>query len=485
MLFQTVIFATRAMVSRGYMHRKLLLLPLILTFFSCSDYAAEESVTWIGGEIVNPKLDYVLLFKNECLLDTLPLNPKNFFLYEAKDLTEGVYAFQHYEYQLFYIRPGDSLMLRVNTVDFDESLTFSGKGGPRNNLMIEMFLINESEDKLMPQWYALSPVEFNQKIDSLRSVREGIYQQYVEKENPVDAFKELVESCIDYDMLSRRELYISANTANPQWRSNEYVPADFLAYRSNVDYGNEDMRGHYSYYRFLNRLLDNLSYEQYREVGYFNRNSFTHNYVKVQLIDSLVLNDSLKNNMLRTNVRRYLVNAKSAEKEQNMLDLFLTTNTNKRHQNEMQRLAKATMSLTPNHTIPNINLVTTDNRMKDLHSTFKRPTVIYFWSSESIQHYRNIHSRANELRNKHPEFDFIGINTDTNFKKWRSIVKKSGYNDAYEFQFETIEDAHEVLVLNSMNKAIVVDKNGMILEGNTNLFNRYIEDQLLGFAGKN
>ena len=59
-------------------------------------------------------------------------------------------------------------MLRVNTVDFDESLTFSGTGAARNNLLIDMFLINEAEDQQMPPMYLLTPNNFEAKIDSFK-----------------------------------------------------------------------------------------------------------------------------------------------------------------------------------------------------------------------------------------------------------------------------------------------------------------------------
>lgn len=72
---------------------------------------------WIGGEIVNPKTDFVVFYKDECIIDTVKLDNKNFFLYKNDELHEGLYSFRHNEYQLFYVEPGDSLMLRVNTVD--------------------------------------------------------------------------------------------------------------------------------------------------------------------------------------------------------------------------------------------------------------------------------------------------------------------------------------------------------------------------------
>ena len=126
-------------------------------------------------------------------------------------------------------------------------------------------------------------------------------------------------------------------------------------------------------------------------------------------------------------------------------------------------------------------LVNYDNVMKDVHSIINKPTVLYFWSAESVKHFRNLHSRAAELKSKYPEYDFKGINTDTHFKKWKEVVYKSGYNTHHEYQLDNVKDAEQKLLINSMNKAIIVDKDGIILDGHSNLFSPTIEENLLGY----
>ena len=110
--------------------------------------------------------------------------------------------------------------------------------------------------------------------------------------------------------------------------------------------------------------------------------------------------------------------------------------------------------------------------------------LLYFWSSQSVSHLKNIHAKAAELNAKYPEYDFIGVNTDTHFKKWRGVVTQSGYNRTNEYQFDDIDEAKKKLVINSANKAILIDGNGIILEGNTSLFNIKIENTLLGYLNK-
>lgn len=433
---------------------------------------------------MNPKKDYVIIFRSRQIIDTVALDEKNFFKYQLDQVEPGIYFFSHNEYQAVHIEPGDSIMLRVNTIDFDESLSFTGKGAAKNNFMMDLFLLNEKENELMPRMNLLKPEEFQRKIDSLRENRSELYNEFVSKKGPSKDFKYIANACIDYDLYIKKELYISANARKKVYNESVEVPASFYSHRKNIDMGDEALRSYYPYYRFLSYYLDNLAYDQYRDSAPYNRKSFIHNYRKALLIDSLVTNDSLKNSLLRTNANRYFLNAKNKANEEKMLALFNQLSSNTEDKRAVSELAKATIQLTPGHTIPNLMLLTTDNTVKDLHSTFNRHTVIYFWSNKSIKHYRKIHTRASELKSKYPEYDFIGINIDTHFKKWLKIVKNSGYNELVEYQFENFEDAEMKLIIDSVNKAMIVDGEGKILNGNTNIFEISIESELLGYLNK-
>ena len=462
---------------------KKILFPFIvcILFISCDQTSKNDcGSAWIGGEIVNPKKDYVIITKSRKIIDTIPLDENNFFIYRIEQMEPGIYFFIHHEYQALFMEPGDSIMLRVNTVEFDESLSFTGKGAHKNNFMIDLFLLNERENELMPKMYLLSPAEFENKMDSLLQSRNRMYDEFISIKDPSERFKEVAIASINYDIYSKKELYISTNARKKIYDKSVEIPESFYHFRKKIDLGNEQLRSYYPYYRYLGFYLDNLAFELYKDKEDYDRNSFLHNYYKSQLIDSLVTNDSLKNSLLRTSAHRYFLNAKSEENENKMLDQFLKLSTNKSDHKEVTELAYLTINITPGHIIPNVKLLTTENMVKDLHSTIRRPTLFYFWSGQSISHYKKIHTRADELQAKYPEYDFIGINIDLHFKKWLKVVKNSGYNPLMEYQVENIEVAELKLVIESVNKAIIVDDRGTILNGNTNIFNYSIEAELLG-----
>ncbi len=468
------------------MIKKLLLIfTLVFTLFSCKNSDNEfPNTTWIGGEIVNPVGDYVIFYQGGYVIDSLKLDDQNHFLYKVENLKAGLYSFSHKEFQVFYLEPSDSLMIRVNTIDFDESLSFTGTGAERNTFLIEMFLLNEAEIELMPKLYKLPPLDFELALDSLKTIRTIIYDDYVVKHEPNSEFKLVAKASINYDYYSKKEIYITANSSKKQHTNYIEIPESFYNYRKDIDFGSETLRSYFPYYRFLFRYFDNMALEKNNELNFYNKNSFTHNYSKIKIIDSTITNDSLKNSMVKSIAGRYLLNCNSKKQQEQILSLFLEVTTNKNHQKEITELANASKKLTPGNVIPNLSLVTPENTLKTLQGIINNPTVLYLWSGKSEKHCKNIHYRVKELNSKFPEYDFIGINTDTNYKNWIQVVSKLGYNKGKEYQFENISKAEKSLVIYSVNKAIIVDENGVIINGSANLFNKNIESFLLGYLNQ-
>ena len=116
---------------------------------SCNkEFSSDNYVAYFGGEVVNPKSNYVLLLKDDEIIDTLFLNEKNQFFKKFDSLAPGMYTFKHDpEYQSVYFDKNDSLMVRINSVDFDESIVYCGRGDEKNNFLMELFLKNQELKK--------------------------------------------------------------------------------------------------------------------------------------------------------------------------------------------------------------------------------------------------------------------------------------------------------------------------------------------------
>lgn len=459
--------------------KKLLLLFLLLfSLFSCKNKDSSSiETTWIGGQIVNPKVDYVIFAQGEYILDTVKLDSNNFFLYHTDKLKEGLYILRHNETQVFYINPGDSLLLHVNTLDFDESLAYSGKGAEKNNLLMDLYLKNESENKQLYKWYTLSPKEFTKKIDSLKKRKLNEYDNFISKNQVDEGFKKVATASITYDYYSKKELYGIANRLRA-----DQLGKDFYNYRKKIDFGREDLRFYYPYYRFLNRYFNNIIISK-NKPG-IDRNAFQFSMGKLKAIDSIIANDSIKNSLSRFTATRFLYNAKDSEEIETFYEEFEKVNTNPKHIKQIKDLTAATIKISRGNPVPNILLLNTDNTMVGIHTVIKKPSVLYFWTAKAQEQAKLIHRRIAELKSKYPEYDFIGINTDDHYRNWRATVRNMGYDPAMEYQMENVAESEETLVLSPMSKSIVIDKDKIILDGNTNIFNNNFEEQLLGYLNR-
>jgi peroxiredoxin len=439
---------------------------------------------WIGGQIVNPKHDYVIISHNRNTIDTVYLDERNSFTYKIAPVDPGLYFFRHFEYQALFIEPGDSVMLRVNTIEFDESLTYTGKGSAKNNFLTELFLLNETVDQSLVNYYALTPEVFQATIDSIKRERLMFLDQFVATQDVSESFLSMANAAIDYAIFSKNELYLSANYRKQQYDESVVIPETFYNYRAQIDLGHDHLWTYYPYFRCIGYYLDNLAYLNYRTTEDFDRRSFTHTWHKIDLIDQMTTNDSLKHSLLKNTVASYFMYANKVDEEERMLIKFKALNHNKDDHKLMEELAESIMKLAPGKIIPDVVLVNTDNEIVSLKHVIKRPSVFYFWSLNSSLHYKKIHNRVNELAIKYPEYDFIGINVDDQFKKWQRLVKHLKYNAASEYQFDNFGQAEMTWLVNSVNRSMIISQERIIVNANINIFGIKVEQELLNYLNQ-
>ena len=174
------------------------------------------------------------------------------------------------------------------------------------------------------------------------------------------------------------------------------------------------------------------------------------------------------------------MHADDSKKEQDLVALYKKLDHDHKHQKEIERYAHNTSKINAGELIPNLALLTNSKETISIQKINDSKTVFFFWNSESVKHYKEIHVRISELKSKYPEYDFVGINTGTDFAAWHQTVISSGYNQENEYQLKNSTAAKNALFINSANKAMIVDTGGIILEGNSNLFNQNFETLLLG-----
>ena len=450
----------------------------LITLTGCkSDITETGDYAYFGGEIINPNNSFVTIHGPQMTAeDTIYLDDNNRFIHKVLDITPGVYLFTHGgEYQMIVLESSDSLMLRLNTYDFDESLVFSGIGSKKNNFFIKDFLNNEVENKKLIDYCKKEPEVFEEIMDEKRANRLAALDAFLEKKPCSDLFVEIAKARINYNHYANREIYPFGYFGYNRLVHVKDLPEDFYKFRTEINYNAAHLSDTYTYNRFLSWHFNNLALYSYYKNDHthaeFNRYSKDYNVAKIELIDSLVTNEYIKNNLLKYSVREFINRSEDYLVSEDLLKMFLAKSTNKKDKSEIKELAKAIEKLRPGNTIPNISLVGYDGKNVDLASLIKKPTVIFFWNTNFKHHYRNSHYKAMKYKEKFPEVNFIAINiNDSNSKHWKSTIDQFDFPTDTEFKFEFPNKGKKTFALGSIDKVILLNKNQTIVKSNANIF---------------
>ena len=109
---------------------------LIVILTSCTN----NENTFFGGKILNPSSDKLSLYKNDILIDESIIDSSGNFQIFIDSINSGLFNFYHDpEFQYIILEKNDSLKIRLNTLDFDESLVYTGSGSGKNNFLMDVF----------------------------------------------------------------------------------------------------------------------------------------------------------------------------------------------------------------------------------------------------------------------------------------------------------------------------------------------------------
>ena len=464
---------------------KLYLVTFLITslLLGCNSNSENGDVAYFGGEIINPNNNYITLFCSETDRDTIYLDKNNRFVHKIENLKTGLYSFTHGgEYQTLLIEPNDSILFRLNTTDFDESLVYTGKGSKKNNYFIKSYLNDEVESKKFSKKQHLEPEQFETVIRSLREEKIDGLNHFNTIYATSDLFKKIALASIDYNFYAYKEMYPFGYFGNNKLIHVKDLPEDFYDFRAYVDFNDEALSGLYSYNRFLLWHFQNIGLQKYYEDGShhaFDRHALDYNLEKVNLIDSIIDNKTIKNYVLMYVTREFIFNSKNAEKSTSMLEAYLEKSTDKNHNEYLTNLVSATVNLFPGNKIPSIKIVDFNNNIVDLHSVIKEPTVIYCWSSNFKMSYRNSHYMMKSLKSKYPDMSFIAINiNDMNTNSWKETLNLLKYPTENEYMFKNPNEAIKTFAIAYSQKVIIVNEDGTIIKSNADLFSNEIRHQI-------
>ncbi|WP_299060060.1 hypothetical protein [uncultured Polaribacter sp.] len=455
------------------------ILLLLVTIQSCSN-SGNNTNTYFGGKIINPKTKFVVLYANDKLIDTLVLDKKNKFLGTFDNLNEGLYHFEHgNETQYIYLEPKDSLMLRLNTWDFDESLVFAGKGAERNNILIDIFLEDENERKLFYKLNRLSPNKYKEKVDSVINTRLETYKEYIEKHpNETESYFKILKTALTYTIYSRAERYPTNHVYSLRKKEFPKLEPSFYDYRQNIEFNNNDLMYYSPYARYITNYLYNKTYALGHKP---KQENFTTQFTVdlLHTIDKEINATDSKNALLKRTVLDHFYRKSSCNINNESFELFFKLSTNKDDINLVKSVLEDNKVIHKGDAIKGFNIVDFTNQSIDIVDfTIHKNSVLLFWNKEYMSK-SFISSRIPYLQKKFPNLNFAVIEVDGNSN---NRIKNIDIKNQY---YINSEDLKENFLTSKMNRTILVNKNGIVVNGYAAISSYNINNQLKELSKNN
>ena len=451
----------------SYLLKSGCLLTLLLLLSSCAkeeDYSAS-----FGGEVVNPHSRYVLFSKGNKVIDTLKLDKNNRFFIKFDSLTPGLYSFKHDpDYQYVYFDKNDSLMVSLNTADFDQSVVFSGRGDRKNNFMMDLFMLNETDRHNAYEIYNYDYSKFSHTIDSTFSLRQAYYDKNKKDIQWSSDFDFYAKSRLSLNYYAKREYYPYIHARRSGVDILPTLPKDYYKYRKNVNVNDARLIGFSPYMRYLNAMINNMAITRHFSIGNVAEDALRDNIAKLTIADSIFKNKDVKNEALNTIAFNYLLEDQNIANNQKFLDRYMQLSTDNGKDNEIRKIGTAIKALKVGSKLPAIALVNTSNKAFNIDKDITKETVVFFWTSCARAHIQRVYKKVNDLKKQYPNVNFIAVNVD-NDAEWKKTMGLYKFDDALQLRSTNFEDLRSKWVITKINRTIILNANGTIKNAFTNL----------------
>lgn len=439
------------------------LIPLFFVFvFSCTAKKNSKN-TYFGGKIINPKDDYVLFYRTVEDVDSIALSEDNTFLKKLKNIEEGLYFFRHGpEYQYVYFEPGDSLLIRLNTWDFDESIVYSGVNAERNNLLTDIFLKNEEFKKNFKPFYNFTPKTFLKKIDSVKKKRK-IFLNNFKKDFEIESKKFLntINISLKYPLYEELENYSIKKSL-----LKESLPNNYFNFRQHT---NIDIDSIMFYSTYRNYVVSRLYADAYSLGHKENSEEFVIDLMNT--IDQNIKNEATKSNFLRQVVAIYFFDSPQPNIKSKVFDVFYGLCTGKEDKDRIKCLVTDALKIQKGERLPNFSISDSNGKKLKINEVIKQKKAVLYFRNPEYTSDEWVFSRVKYLSENNPDIKFLIINLQKD-------NKITSFTDTLnQFVLHENSDA-KVFLTSGYSRAILVDQKGTVFDGYTSLSSSKINDKV-------
>lgn len=301
------------------------ILLILLLFFSCKS----DNTTVFSGKILNNTSDSISIYKDNNMIYESVVDVDGFFNITIDTITSGLYTFYHEpEFQYIIIDENDNLQIRLNTLDFDESLVYTGKGSSKNNFLMDVFLRSENDELEINSKLDLAFDTFKNLVDSLYNKQMNSFKLFKENNILSNSSKEIINTAILYPYISKFHSYIIRNNIE------EEIQKDlFINYQNEISYDLDALAYFKPYIDFLYlHIYNNVKIKKDYE------NSLDFNIQRLSYTDKIIKSKLVKSRVLRFHAFGFILQRQDDLKNKTFLKAFFEISKDKKVNEEINNL---------------------------------------------------------------------------------------------------------------------------------------------------
>jgi hypothetical protein len=452
----------------------------ILLQWSCqSGHSADDFTAYFGGEVEHPTSNKVFFCKDNEVIDTLYLDCQNRFFLKFDSLVPGLYSFKHEpEYQYVYFDKNDSLMVHINTVNFDNSIVFCGRGDQKNNFLMDMYLRNERDKNSMFEVFDQPIPSFVSTIEKSYLANKHFYEKKKKEINWSDTFDNIAKASFEYQYYTKKELYPIIHEKRTGQSIKSQLPTNFYKFRSQLNCNDESLTSYSPYVMYLTHMLNNLGDVEHKKNLSDADLALKSSINKMQIADTLIKNQKVRAMLMENVAFTYLLEDQNMGNNQSFFETYKKYVTDKDSENDILDLGSAIQKMKPGLPLPDILLYDREGQKVHSSDVLTSKTVIFFWSTKSYSHMIAAHKKIMALRQRHPEYKFIAINLDRSHGEFIQELAKYKFESIPEYRCADFEDIHIKWAITKVHRTMVIDDHQLIKNAFTNLFEVDFEKNL-------
>ena len=301
------------------------ILLILLLFFSCKS----DNTTVFSGKILNNTSDSISIYKDNNMIYETVVDNDGLFNIIIDTITSGLYTFYHEpEFQYIIIDENDNLQIRLNTLDFDESLVYTGKGSSKNNFLMDVFLTSENDELEINSKLDLAFDTFKNLVDSLYNKQMNSFKLFKENNILSNSSKEIINTAILYPYISKFHSYIIRNNIE------EEIQKDlFINYQNEISYDLDALAYFKPYIDFLYlHIYNNVKIKKDYE------NSLDFNIQRLLYTDKIIKSKLVKSRVLRFHAFGFILQRQDDVKNKTFLKAFFEISKDKKVNEEINNL---------------------------------------------------------------------------------------------------------------------------------------------------